>query len=206
MRFPGAGDGLDFAPLACYITGDPGRRSTGERSCSGEHSTKGETMKKTIILTLGAVVAVLIAGYLTGAEDPPAATMQGAQVMQQPMRQPMTQPMQQPMQQPTETAEVSESFLILTACPMCHTCPVCQANCGTQHAMKCCVGKAKTTAANCEGDECCDDPPQTRHVMTNKADAVKPAAGHVRQQTAGQGMPPTVMQTDSGYLIIQTGN
>ena len=154
-------------------------------------------MKKTIILTLGAVVAVLIAGYLTGAEDPPAATTQGAQVMQQ------------PMQQPTETAEVSESFLILTACPMCHTCPVCQANCGTQHAMKSCVGKAKQTA-NCEGEECCDEPALVRHVMTNKADAVKHAAGRTRQQTAGQGAPqcatPAVVQTDSGYFIIQTGN
>ena len=163
-------------------------------------------MKKTIILTLGAVVAVLIAGYLTGAEDPPAATTQGAQVMTQPMQPPMTQPMQQPV----ETAEVSESFLILTACPMCHTCPVCQANCGTQHAMKCCVGKAKTSAANCEGDECCDEPALVRHVMTNKADAVKHAAGRTRQQTAGQGAPqtatPAVIQTDSGYLIIQTGN
>ena len=164
-------------------------------------------MKKTIILTLGAVVAVLIAGYLTGAEDPPAATTQGAQVMTQPMQPPM---MQQPMQQPVETAEVAESFLVLTACPMCHTCPVCQANCGTQHAMKCCVGKAKTSAANCEGEECCDEPALVRHVMTNKADAVKHAAGHTRQQTAGQGAPqtatPTVLQTDSGYLIIQTGN
>ena len=163
-------------------------------------------MKKTIILTLGAVVAVLIAGYLTGAEDQPAATTQGAQIMTQPMRQPMTQAGQQPV----ETAEVSESFLILTACPMCHTCPVCQSNCGTQHAMKCCVGKAKTSAANCEGEECCDEPALVRHVMTNKADAVKHAAGHTRQQTAGQGAPqtatPTVVQTDSGFLIIQTGN
>ena len=149
-------------------------------------------MKMTIILTLGAVVAVLIAGYLTGAEDPPAAQI-----------------MQQPMQQPAETAEVSESFLILTACPMCHTCPVCQAACGTQHAMKCCVGKTKQVT-NCEGEECCDEPALVRHVMTNKADAVKHAAGHTRQQTAGQGAPqtatPTVVQTDSGYLIIQTGN
>ena len=173
-------------------------------------------MKRTIILTLGAVAAVLIAGYLTGAEDPPATTTHAAQVMQQPMQQGvqvMTQPMQQgahvmqqPMQQPAGTAELSESFLILTACPMCHTCPVCQANCGTQHAMKCCVGKAKTSAENCEGDECCDDPAQVRHVMTNKADAVKHAAGHVRQQTAAQATTPTVIQTDSGYLIIQTGN
>ena len=62
--FVGAGAGLDFAPLACYITGDSGRRSTGERFRSGEHPTKGETMKKTIILTLGAVAAVLIAGSL----------------------------------------------------------------------------------------------------------------------------------------------
>ena len=166
-------------------------------------------MKKTIILTLGAVVAVLIAGYLTGAEDPPATTTHAAQVMQQPMQQPMTQPMQQPMQQPAGTAEISESFLILTACPMCHTCPVCQANCGTQHAMKCCVGKAKQVT-NCEGDECCDEPALVRHVMTNKADAVKHAAGRTRQQTAGQGATPTatptVVQTDSGYLIIQTGN
>ena len=97
-------------------------------------------MKKTIILTLGAVVAVLIAGYLTGAEDPPAANTHAAQIMQQ------------PMQQPAETAEVSESLLILTACPMCHTCPVCQAACGTQHAMKCCVGKTKQVT-NCEGEE-----------------------------------------------------
>ena len=159
-------------------------------------------MKKTIILTLGAVAAVLIAGYLTGAEDQPAATTHAAPMMQ-------GQPMTQPMQQPTETAEVSESFLILTACPMCHTCPVCQAACGTQHAMKCCVGKTKQVT-HCEGEECCDEPALVRHVMTNKADAVKHAAGHTRQQTPGQGAPqaatPTVVQTDSGYLIIQTGN
>ena len=150
-------------------------------------------MKKTIILTLGATVAVLIAGYLTGAEESHGATVHAA-------------PMTQPMQQPTGTAEVSESFLILTACPMCHTCPVCQANCGTQHAMKSCVGKAKPQTANCEGEECCDEPALVRHVMTNKADAVKHAAGHTRQQTAGQSAPPTVVQTDSGYFIIQTGN
>ena len=150
-------------------------------------------MKKTIILTLGATVAVLIAGYLTGAEESHGATVHAA-------------PMQQPMTQPTGTAEVSESFLILTACPMCHTCPVCQANCGTQHAMKSCVGKAKPQTANCEGEECCDEPALVRHVMTNKADAVKHAAGHTRQQTAGQSAPPTVVQTDSGYFIIQTGN
>ena len=159
-------------------------------------------MKKTIILTLGAVAAVLIAGYLTGAEDQPATPAPGSQVI-------MTQPMRQPMTQPAETAEVSESFLILTACPMCHTCPVCQAACGTQHAMKCCVGKTKQVT-NCEGEECCDEPALVRHVMTNKADAVKHAAGHTRQQTAGQTAPqtatPTVVQTDSGYLIIQTGN
>ena len=166
-------------------------------------------MKKTIILTLGAVAAVLIAGYLTGAEDQPAGTMPAGTMHAAPMMQMQGQPMTQPMQQPAETAEVSESFLILTACPMCHTCPVCQAACGTQHAMKCCVGKTKQTA-NCEGEECCDEPALVRHVMTNKADAVKHAAGHTRQQTAGQGAPqaatPTVVQTDSGYLIIQTGN
>ena len=166
-------------------------------------------MKKTIILTLGAVAAVLIAGYLTGAEDQPAGTMPAGTMHAAPMMQMQGQPMTQPMQQPAETAEVSESFLILTACPMCHTCPVCQTNCGTQHAMKCCVGKAKQVT-NCEGDECCDEPALVRHVMTNKADAVKHAAGHTRQQTAGQGATPTatptVVQTDSGYLIIQTGN
>ena len=166
-------------------------------------------MKKTIILTLGAVAAVLIAGYLTGAEDQPAGTMPAGTMHAAPMMQMQGQPMTQPMQQPAETAEVSESFLILTACPMCHTCPVCQAACGTQHAMKCCVGKTKQTA-NCEGEECCDEPALVRHVMTNKADAVKHAAGHTRQQTAGQGAPQaatsTVVQTDSGYLIIQTGN
>jgi len=166
-------------------------------------------MKKTIILTLGAVAAVLIAGYLTGAEDQPAGTMPAGTMHAAPMMQMQGQPMTQPMQQPAETAEVSESFLILTACPMCHTCPVCQANCGTQHAMKCCVGKTKQTA-NCEGEECCDEPALVRHVMTNKADAVKHAAGHTRQQTAGQGAPqaatPTVVQTDSGFLIIQAGN
>ena len=166
-------------------------------------------MKKTIILTLGAVAAVLIAGYLTGAEDQPAGTMPAGTMHAAPMMQMQGQPMTQPMQQPAETAEVSESFLILTACPMCHTCPVCQAACGTQHAMKCCVGKTKQTA-NCEGEECCDEPALVRHVMTNKADAVKHAAGRTRQQTAGQGATPTatptVVQTDSGYLIIQTGN
>ena len=76
--------------------------------------------------------------------------------------------------------------------------------------MACWVPQAAWQTANCEGEECCDEPALVRHVMTNKADAVKHAAGHTRQQTAGQGAPqaatPTVVQTDSGYLIIQTGN
>ena len=155
-------------------------------------------MKRTIILTLGAVGAVLLAGYLTGADDPPAAgTNAGPETV-------LTQPMRQPAQQPVETAELSESFLILTACPMCHTCPVCQANCGTQHAMKCCMGKAKT-AADCAPGECCDDDAQVRHVMTNKADAVKHAATHTRTGTTGQGAPQTMTQSE-GILIIQTGD
>ena len=160
-------------------------------------------MKRTIILTLGAIAAVLVAGYLTGADDPPAAPNTANPATQQVLQQPLRQPTQQPA---VETEEFSEGFLILTSCPMCHTCPVCQANCGTSHAMKCCVGKKKPGAmmVKCEGDECCEEAgSNVRHVMTNKADAVKHAATHVRSSAAGQGTPQT-MQTGTGIVIIET--
>ena len=116
----------------------------------------------------------------------------------------MTQPLLPPMQQPaTGTAEITESFTLLTACPVCHTCPVCQANCGTSRAMKCCTGKMKQEA-DCAPGECGSDAQTVRHVMTNKADAVKHAATRTPSDaTTGQGAPRMV-QTGSGVLIIET--
>jgi hypothetical protein len=158
-------------------------------------------MKRTLITTLAAVAAVLAAAYLTGADGSAAAApqtgMSGAQ-----MNQTMT-PAQQSMQQPAVvTEECTEGYILLMPCPVCHTCPVCQANCGTAHALKCCLGNKKqvfntsNSAASCTGTQggMSGPAPQQQHIMTNKAEAVKHAAGH--SVSAPQ------MQTDTAVMSI----
>ena len=87
---------------------------------------------------------------------------------------------QQVMQAPAlETVECSEGYILLMPCPICHTCPVCQANCGTAHALKCCLGN-KTPAYNAPNGTTSGGQASgmtQQHIMTNKAGAVKHAAG-----------------------------
>ena len=147
-------------------------------------------MKRTLITTLAALAAILAAAYLTGADGTvaPAQTnaASGTQTqMQTQMPGPMTE---------TETIECSD-YILLIPCPVCHTCPVCQANCGTAHALRCCLGNKKPASGVSSASGATGMPPQ-QHVMTNKAEAVKHAAS--RPATA----PP--MQTESGTLSIIT--
>ena len=133
-----------------------------------------------MIATLAAVTAVLAAAYLTGG-DGTGATASQTGMSGTHTQQTMT-PVQQIMQAPAlETEECSEGYILLMPCPVCHTCPVCQANCGTAHALKCCLGNKKPdyTAPNCtvSGGQS-SSMPQKQHIMTNKAEAVKHAAGH----------------------------
>ena len=129
-------------------------------------------MKRTIITTVAAVAAVLAAAYLTGADG----TSTGA-------RQQTPTPAQQSMQEPmTETMDCEEGYILLMPCPVCHTCPVCQANCGTAHALRCCLGNRKqTTGTGCEATS---GMPKQQHIMTNKATAVKHAAERTASGTA----------------------
>ena len=133
-------------------------------------------MKRTLIAAAAAVAAGLAAAYLTGADGTAMPAPQtGAQTPT-----PMTSA-QQIMQAPAlETVECSEGYILLMPCPVCHTCPVCQANCGTAHALKCCLGNKKpaynATDASASGNT--SGMPQKQHIMTNKAEAVKHAAGH----------------------------
>ena len=151
-------------------------------------------MKRTLIAAAVAVAAGLVAAYLTGADGTHATAPQagaGAAGMQ--TQNPMTDA-QQVMQAPAlETVECSEGYILLMPCPVCHTCPVCQANCGTAHALKCCLGNKKQAfnATNTAGGA--TGTPQKQHIMTNKAEAVKHAAGHT---AAPQ------MQTDSATLSV----
>ena len=104
---------------------------------------------------------------------------------------------QQVMQAPAlETEECTEGYILLMPCPVCHTCPVCQANCGTAHALKCCLGNKKPTfnTSNGAASGTMTGTPQKQHIMTNKAEAVKHAAGH--PATAPQ------MQTDSAVMSV----
>lgn len=147
--------------------------------------TKGELMKRTLIAAAVAVAAGLAAAYLTGADGTNAGGTQ--------TQKPMTDA-QQVMQAPAlETVECSEGYILLMPCPVCHTCPVCQANCGTAHALKCCLGNKKQAfnATNTAGGA--TGTPQKQHIMTNKAEAVKHAAGHT---AAPQ------MQTDSAVMSV----
>ena len=133
-------------------------------------------MKRTLFAVAAVVAAGLAAVYLIGSDGTGASQSGTAGPMTQ---KPMTDA-QQVMQAPAlETVECSEGYILLMPCPVCHTCPVCQANCGTAHALKCCLGN-KTPAYN--ASTCTTSGNQTsgttqQHIMTNKAEAVKHAAG-----------------------------
>jgi len=147
-------------------------------------------MKRTLIATIAATAAILAAAYLTGADSTTAPAQpnaaSGTQTqMQGPMQGPVTE---------TETIECDD-YILLIPCPVCHTCPVCQSNCGTAHALRCCIGNKKPTSGTSVMSGASGTPSQ-QHVMTNKAEAVKHAAS--RSATA----PP--MQTESGTLSIIT--
>ena len=151
-------------------------------------------MKRTLIAAATAVAAGLAAMYLTGADGTamPAPQTGTAGTNAQP---PMTA-VQQVMQAPAlETEECTEGYILLMPCPVCHTCPVCQANCGTAHALKCCLGNKKQTfnTSNGTASGTMTGTPQKQHIMTNKAEAVKHAAGH---SAAPQ------MQTDSAVMSV----
>ena len=144
-------------------------------------------MKRTLIVAAAAVMAGLVASYLTGADGTNSTMPQSGTQTQKPMTD-----AQQIMQAPAlETVECSEGYILLMPCPVCHTCPVCQANCGTAHALKCCLGN-KTPAYN--ASNCTTSGTQApgmtqQHIMTNKAEAVKHAAG--RPATAPQSQMDT---------------
>ena len=136
-------------------------------------------MKRIRIAGLTAAAALLAAAYLIGADGTamPENQTSGTQ-------QTMT-PAQQIMQAPAlETEECTEGYILLMPCPVCHTCPVCQANCGTAHALKCCLGNKKpafnASSGSMSGGQ--SAAPRKQHIMTNKAEAVKHAAG---QSAAG---------------------
>ena len=156
-------------------------------------------MKRTLIATMAATAAILAAAYLTGADGTatPAQTTHGTHgTTGAQMQTPMQAPMQGPVTE-TETIECDD-YILLIPCPVCHTCPVCQSNCGTAHALRCCIGNKKPVsgASVMSGASGTSATPTQQHVMTNKAEAVKHAAS--RSATA----PP--MQTESGTLSIIT--
>ena len=148
-------------------------------------------MKRTLIATVAATAAILVAAYLTGADGTtaPAQTQPNTSGTSTQMPTPMPGPMTE-----TETIECDD-YILLIPCPVCHTCPVCQSNCGTAHALRCCIGNKKPVSGTSAASGTTGMPVQ-QHVMTNKAEAVKHAAG--RPATA----PP--MQTESGTLSIIT--
>ena len=151
-------------------------------------------MKRTLFAAAALVAAGLAAVYLTGA-DGTGVSQSGSTATK--TQKPMTDA-QQVMQAPAlETVECSEGYILLMPCPVCHTCPVCQANCGTAHALKCCLGN-KTPACNAStgtmsGGQASGTTQQ--HIMTNKAEAVKHAAG--RSATT----PQSQMDTATMSLI-----
>ena len=134
-------------------------------------------MKRTLFAAAAVVAAGLAAVYLTGADGTNASQTGTAGTHTQ---TPMTDA-QQVMQAPAlETVECSEGYILLMPCPICHTCPVCQANCGTAHALKCCLGN-KTPAYNAStgttsGGQA-SGAPMKQHIQTSRAEAVKHAAG-----------------------------
>ena len=157
-------------------------------------------MNRTLFAVAAVIATGLAAVYLIGAD--------GTSTPQSGTAGPMTQkPMtdaQQVMQAPAlETVECTEGYILLMPCPVCHTCPVCQANCGTAHALKCCLGN-KTPAYNApagttSGSQASGTTAQ-QHIMTNKAEAVKHAAG--RPAT----MPQPQMDTATMSVIEVESN
>lgn len=128
-------------------------------------------MKRTLIATLAAAGAVLAAAYLTGA-DGTTAQQTGTTGTPTPAQQTTQAPM-------IETTEECEGYILLMPCPVCHTCPVCQSNCGTAHALRCCLGNRQPTpVTNGTTSSGQTAMPAQQHIMTNKAEAVKHAAGH----------------------------
>ena len=131
-------------------------------------------MKRTLFVAAAVVAAGLAAVYLNGADGTNT---------QQPGTTGTPKPMtdaQQVMHAPAlETVECTEGYILLMPCPICHTCPVCQANCGTAHALKCCLGN-KTPAYNASNGAAsgaqASGTPMKQYIHTNKADAVKHAA------------------------------
>lgn len=147
-------------------------------------------MKRTMITTLAAAAAILAAAYLTGADGTAApAQTHGTTGTHTPT------PAQQFMNAPMVETEECEGYILLMPCPVCHTCPVCQSNCGTAHALRCCLGEKKPVSGNSAAPGMSGMPKQ-QHVMTNKAEAVKHAAG--RPATTPQ------METETGTLSIIT--
>ena len=152
-------------------------------------------MKRTLFAAAALVAAGLAAVYLTGADG--TGTSQSGSTGSK-TQKPMTDA-QQVMQAPAlETVECSEGYILLMPCPVCHTCPVCQANCGTAHALKCCLGN-KTPAYNATSGGQASGMTQ-QHIMTNKAEAVKHAAG--RPAT----MPQPQMDTATMSVIEMESN
>lgn len=181
---------LDFSPFPCYIvfTGD-----VPWGSLRRTIRTKGELMKRTLIAAAVAVAAGLAAMYLSGA-DGTATTQPGTHGTN---AHPPTTAVQQVMQAPAlETVECSEGYILLMPCPVCHTCPVCQANCGTAHALKCCLGNKKQSFDT--SNSAAAGTPRKQHIMTNKAEAVKHAAGHsAAPQMQTDGAVMTVIEVES---------
>ena len=158
-------------------------------------------MNRTLIATMAAAAAIFAAAYLTGADGTAApAQTNAASGMQTPTQTPTQTPMQtqtplrQFMNAPAVETEECEGYILLMPCPVCHTCPICQANCGTAHALRCCLGNKKP-ASGASVMPGTSGMPAQQHVMTNKAEAVKHAAG----RTATAPMP-----TESGTLSIIT--
>ena len=143
-------------------------------------------MKRTIITSFAAAAAVFSAAYLTGADG-----TAGAQAG--PSETKTLTPVQQFMQAPMTEMEECDGYILLLPCPVCHTCPVCQANCGTAHALRCCVGNKKPVSCTQAG---ATPAAGQQHIMTNKAEAVKHAAGRTPSS------PPA--QVESGEISVLT--
>jgi len=132
-------------------------------------------MKRFIITAFAAAGTLFAAVALAGAEGTSAGT------------QKTETPAQEIMQAPVWETEECEGYILLMPCPVCHTCPVCQANCGTAHALRCCLGNKKPATTMQTGT-------QKQHIMTNKAEAVKHAAGRT---------PRTVDEGEISILTIE---
>lgn len=154
-------------------------------------------MKRTLIAAAAAVAAGLAAAYLTGADGTNAAMPQtGASGNQ--AQKPMTD-IQQVMTAPALEMEECDNYILLVPCPVCHTCPVCQSNCGTAHALKCCVGNRKPVFSSPQtgtSGGMTGTPMKKQHIQTNKAEAVK----HAAERPA----PASQMQTGGAVMEVLT--